>query len=214
MELEQLKDMWKEQEPPKALSDVQPLLARKSNSPIAKMKRHLMIELIAVIILYGLVIIYFFAAYGGRFASVSLLYLLIGLVFCIYYFKKFRLLNEMQCMACQVKTNLSKQLNTLEKYIRFYLIAGTALIPVVLIFFYWFENTYMPKGREFFFVQPSDSISVLYSLSMFLLKTTIVTIIFYYINKWYVRKLYGKHIEKLREMLSQMEDDAVSSYPK
>ncbi|HLO82713.1 MAG TPA: hypothetical protein VK166_17230 [Chitinophagaceae bacterium] len=211
MELEQLKDMWKKEEPARPPRDVQPLLNRKSNSPISKMKKHLVMELAAVIIMYGIVIIYFFAAYGGRFSSVSILYLLIGVVFCIYYFKKFRLLNEMECMACQVKTNLSKQLNTLEKYIRFYLIAGTALIPIVLIFFYWFENTYIPKGREFFFLQPSESVTVLYSLTLFTLITTVATILFYFINKWYVRKLYGKYVDKLKEMLLQMEDDTVYS---
>jgi len=211
MELEQLKDMWKEEEPARPPRDVQPLLNMKSNSPISKMKKHLVMELAAVIIMYGIVIIYFFAAYGGRFSSVSILYLLVGVVFCIYYFKKFRLLNEMECMACQVKTNLSKQLNTLEKYIRFYLIAGTALIPIVLIFFYWFENTYIPKGREFFFLQPSESVTVLNSLVLFALITTVSTILFYFINKWYVRKLYGKYVDKLKEMLLQMEDDTVYS---
>jgi magnesium-transporting ATPase (P-type) len=210
MELEQLKDMWKEQEPARP-RDVQPLLNKKSNSPIAKMKKHLVMELTAVIAMYGFVIIYFFAAYKGRFSSVSILYLLVGVVFCIYYFKKFKLLKEMECMACQVKTNLSKQLNTLEKYIRFYLIAGTALIPLVLIFFYWFGYTYIPRGREFFFPQPSETTTVLQSIAIFTLITAVATILSYYLNKWYIRKLYGKYIDKLKEMLSQMEDDAVYS---
>jgi hypothetical protein len=210
MELEQLKDMWKEQEPDRP-RDVQPLLNKKSNSPIAKMKKHLVMELSAVILMYGIVIIYFFAAYKGRFSSVSILYLFIGVVFCIYYFKKFKLLKEMECMACQVKTNLSKQLDTLEKYIRFYLIAGTALIPLVLIFFYWFGYTYLPKGREFFFPQPSETITVLQSIGIFMLITTVATVLSYYLNKWYIRKLYGKYIDKLKEMLLQMEDDAIYS---
>jgi hypothetical protein len=210
MELEQLKDMWKEQEPDRP-RDVQPLLNKKSNSPIAKMKKHLVMELSAVILMYGIVIIYFFAAYKGRFSSVSILYLFIGVVFCIYYFKKFKLLKEMECMACQVKTNLSKQLDTLEKYIRFYLIAGTALIPLVLIFFYWFGYTYLPKGREFFFPQPSETITVLQSIGIFMLITTVATVLSYYLNKWYIRKLYGTYIDKLKEMLLQMEDDAVYS---
>lgn len=210
MELEQLKDMWKEQEPARP-RDVQPLLNKKSNSPIAKMKKHLVMELSAVILMYGIVIIYFFAAYKGRFSSVSILYLFIGVVFCIYYFKKFKLLKEMECMACQVKTNLSKQLDTLEKYIRFYLIAGTALIPLVLIFFYWFGYTYLPKGREFFFPQPSETITVLQSICIFMLITTVATVLSYYLNKWYIRKLYGKYIDKLKEMLLQMEDDAIYS---
>ena len=37
--------------------------------------------------------------------------------------------------------------------------------------------------------------------------TAIVTTIFYFLNKWYVRKLYGKHVEKLKEVLREMEDE-------
>jgi hypothetical protein len=211
MELEQLKEMWKEQAPDEAPRDVQPLLGRKSNTPIAKMKRHLIAELIAVILLYGIVILYFYIGWKGRFVSVSILYLIIGTFFCIYYYKKFRLLNEIECMACQVKSNLSKHVATLEKYIRFYLLAGTAIIPIVLLFFYWFEFTYIPRGKEFFFPQPSETVSIARSLGQLALWVTVLTFLFYYVNKWYVRKLYGRHIDTLIEMLSQMEDDTTDS---
>ena len=36
--------------------------------------------------------------------------------------------------------------------------------------------------------------------------TIVLTIIIYYLNKWYIKKLYGKHINKLKLMLEQMED--------
>ncbi|HEX5667294.1 MAG TPA: hypothetical protein VFX73_00755 [Chitinophagaceae bacterium] len=211
MELEQLKDMWKEQAPEQAPRDVQPLLGKKSNTPIAKMKRHLIAELIAVVLLYGIIILYFFLGWKGRFVSVSILYLIIGTFFCIYYYKKFKLLNEIECMACQVKSNLSKQVATLDKYIRFYVLAGTAIIPIALLFFYWFEFTYIPRGKEVFFLQPSETISVARSVGQLALWIVISTFFFYYINKWYVKKLYGRHVDTLKEMLSQMEDDTIYS---
>ena len=45
------------------------------------------------------------------------------------------------------------------------------------------------------------------SILAWVILTAIVTILFYFLNKWYVRKLYGKHVEKLREVLSEMEND-------
>jgi hypothetical protein len=175
------------------------------------MKRHLIAELIAVILLYGVVILYFFIGWKGRFISVSILYFIIGTFFCIYFYKKFKLLNEIECMACQVKSNLSKQVATLDKYIRFYLLAGTAIIPLALLFFYWFEYTYIPRGKEVFFLQPSETISVAKSVGQLVIWIIVSTICFYYINKWYVRKLYGRHVDTLKEMLSQMEDDTIYS---
>jgi hypothetical protein len=207
MELDELKDIWKEQRPEPVVTDVTPLLGRRSNTPIAKMKRHLIIELIGVIILYGSIIAYFIAKLGSRYISISVLYFLIASLFCVYYYKKFRLLKEMECMACEVKSNLSKQVAILEKYIRFYLWAGTAIFPIVIIFFYWFEYTYVPQGKEHFFILPSENISAAQSVGALLLWIIPLTILVFYINKWYVRKLYGKHVQSLKEMLAQMEDD-------
>jgi len=34
----------------------------------------------------------------------------------------------------------------------------------------------------------------------------IVTILSYLLNKWYVNKLYGQHIKKLKNLLHQMEE--------
>ena len=207
MELDELKDIWKEQAPGQVSKEVQPLLSKKSNTPIAKMKRHLNMELLAVVVLYGFIIIYFMAILGSRYFSISVLYFIIGSLFCVYYYKKFKLLKEMECMACEVKSNLSKQVDTLEKYIRFYLWAGTAIVPIVLIFFYWFEYTNFPPEKEHFFILPSDTNSITKSIGSLLKWVIPTTVLFYFINKWYVRKLYGRHVDSLKQMLAQMEDD-------
>jgi hypothetical protein len=211
MEFEQLKDMWKEQEASGPQIEVQPLLGKKSNSPIAIMKRHLTVELILVIVLFGLVIAYYLIAFNGKFAVVSTIYTITGILFCFYYYKKYRLLNDMECMACQVKSNLSKQVSTLEKYVRVYLLAGTAVLPIFMIFFYWFEYTYIPKGRPHIFLLPSETVGLAKSLGVFTLWVVGASVVGYFVNRWYVQKLYGKHIDKLKQMLLQMEDDTALS---
>lgn len=211
MELEQLKDMWKGQDTEGPPIEVQPLLGKKSRSPIAIMKRHLTIELIFVILLYGLVIAFYLLAFDGKFAVVATIYIVTALLFCFYYFKKYRLLKNMECMACQVKSNLNQQVKTLEKYVRFYLLAGTAVLPVFLMFFYWFEYTYIPPGAPHFFKLPSETVSIWKSLGLLLFWMTVATTAGYFVNKWYVKKLYGKHVDQLKQMLLQMEDDTVYS---
>lgn len=200
-----MKDMWKGQEAETPPIAVQPLLGKKSRTPISIMKRHLTIELLVVIVSYGLVIAYFLLAHRGRFAVISGIYILTGLLFCVYFFKKYRLLNSMECMACQVKSNLSKQVSTLEKYVRFYLLAGTAIIPIFLLFLYWFEYAFIPPDKTIF-LMPSEKISMLHSLSIVVFWALISIVPAYYLNRWYVNKLYGRHINKLKEMLGQMED--------
>lgn len=203
MELEQWKDVWKKQEDSPTPS-LREMLGKPSNSPIAKMKRNLILELIAVLISFGVVVVYYLTAYKGKFQEVGWMYLGMMILFVVYFVFKFRLLTKMECMACEVKSNLFKQVNTLEKYVRFYLITGTALIPMVILFFYAFSWIHFPEGRGLF-LQPSNSTSLLTSVLILLLVCVTSTIGMYYINKWYIRKLYGNQIERLKKMLEQLD---------
>jgi hypothetical protein len=205
MEIDHLKELWQQQEPEKVPENIGQLLGKKSNGPIAKMKRNLLIELIIVVVTYGIVIIYFFTAFSGRLNSLAWVYLFIGLVFIIYFARKNRLLNEMECMSCQVRSNLSKQVAVLEKYVRFYLVAGTAIIPLLALYSYLVlipQSRYVNGSRNL----SQSGMSFVLEIFIWLGVTVLLTITFYYLNKWYVKKLYGNHINKLKLMLEQMED--------
>lgn len=203
MELDQWKDVWKKQEatPTPSLKEI---LGKRSHSPIAKMKRNLFLELLAVIIGFGTVVIYYLTAYKGKFQEVSWLYLLLMVIFLVYFYFKNRLLTSMECMSCEVKSNLLKQVSTLEKYTRFYLIAGTVLIPLVLLFFYAFAWYHFPHGR-YIFPLPSEKTSIWQSIGTVVVICVLSTFAMYHANKWYIRKLYGNQIKRLRTILEELD---------
>lgn len=97
------------------------------------------------------------------------------------------------------------QLNTLKKYVRFYLIAGTALFPVAMI----------ATGMIVFFYSPdiSNELKDLSGKTMWVftavlvLCSAVLTVPMYFLNKWYVRKLYGQHVEKLKTIVEEMNED-------
>lgn len=205
MELDHLKELWQQQEPEKVSGSLRQFLGKKSHGPIAKMKRNLLYELIVVIITYGVAIIYFFTSFAGRLNSLAWIYLILTVIFIIYFIMKNKLLNEMDCMACQVKSNLSRQVDTLEKYVRNYLIVGTAVFPMFILY------TYFVVIPEASFIKGNDHLSekglpFFWETTIWVIATIVLTIIIYYLNKCYVKKLYGKHINKLKLMLEQMED--------
>jgi 4-hydroxybenzoate polyprenyltransferase len=209
MELEKWKDIWKEegQEPSNDAQKLRSLLDKKSNSPVAKMKRNLRVELWFVIITYGAMILFYFLAFKGRMSAVSWFMLFIGLLFVIYFQRKNKLLTEMECLSCEVKSNLQKQTTTLEKYIRIYLIGGTVLAPVSLLFFGWFFYARAWTNVNDTIFYPGEHNPIWKVILAWVILTSIVTFLFYVLNKWYVRKLYGKHVEKLKEVLNEMEND-------
>jgi Flp pilus assembly protein TadB len=171
------------------------------------MKRNLKMELWIIILSYGAMIVFYFIAFKGSMSAVSWFLLFIGLLFVIYYQRKNKLLTEMECLSCQVKSNLQKQTTTLEKYIRFYLIGGTLLAPLSLLFFGWlfYFKAWRNVNDSIFF--PGVHNPMWKAILAWVILTAIVTFLFYLLNKWYVQKLYGKHVEKLKEVLSEMEDD-------
>jgi len=204
MELDSLKDLWRDigQKDVRRESDEQILrmLHKRSQSPIEKMKRNLRSELTAVIILYSLPIAYFLTASNARYWELALLLLVIGIFFGFYYYHKNKLLREMQCVTCEVRSNLERQVSTLRKYVRFYFISGTVLTPIAYFataFIVWFKS---PVAATIARSPNRLEYAVLIGVGLAL------TIASYFLNIWYVNKLYGQHINKLKNLLGEMEE--------
>ncbi len=95
-------------------------------------KRNLNRELIAVLIIYSLTI-WYIVTFQRMYSELAVVrWHLVGGAFLFYYYRKSKLLKQMECVACEVRSNLKQQLGTLEKYVRFYFIAGTILTPLGL----------------------------------------------------------------------------------
>ncbi len=202
MELDNLKEAWKGHTVKNAAEsneDILSMLHKKSQRPIAKMKRNLFRELIAIIVLYTASIIYYITADRGKFWEVALMLFIIGVLFLFYYYRKNKLLNKMECVACEVKSNLQQQVSTLEKYVRFYFLVGIILTPLA----------YFAAG--FFVLYKSPGITMSTSFYMWFIGSGIImTIVLYFLNVWYVNKLYGQHVKQLKELLKQMEETTES----
>ena len=210
MELDDLKDIWKEVGEKPILQQQQPLmemLSKPSHSPIAKMKRYLLAELVLLIVLLGACAIYYFIAFKGTFSIFAWMYIIIAIAFGIYYYYKNKLLNEMQCSNCMVKANLERQVNKLQKFVRAYLLYGTLLLPVVILFLWIVLYSRLPHLGDWMIFFPSNKMPLWETILINTVSLTLVTIILYYLNKGYINKLYGRHIKRLREIIREMNDE-------
>lgn len=205
MELDQLKEMWSDVGQSKTSTseqELQAILQKKSKSPIAKMKRNLFIEMLIVVVLYSSSILHYFIKFKGAMLSLAWLMLISGLLYMIYYVRKRKLLNEMECVTCEVRSNLQLQVRTLQKYIWFYLVVGTLLFPFIMLTSGVIIFLYDPKMQA-----NSASISFWPFFLSLLIITAVLTIPMYFLNKWYVRKLYGQHAEKLKQTVNEMSEE-------
>lgn len=223
MELDSLKDIWKDLDE----ADLQPgrdvpissMLQKRSQSTIARLKRNLNRELIAVLIIYSLTI-WYIITFQRMYSELAVLLALVGGAFLFYYYRKSKLLKQMECVACEVRSNLKQQLGTLEKYVRFYFIAGTILTPLA---YFAAGMIILFNGQEVNSHMVDVSIDAQTSVAqmpiaqhisnhrffvLFLSIGAALTLGSYFINRWLIGKLYGQHIQKLKDLLTQMDEEA------
>lgn len=221
MELDSLKDLWKnldEQDlrPGKEEVPILSMLHKRSQSSITRLKRNLNRELAALLIIYTLTI-WYIITYQRLYWELALLLFFVGLAFLFYYYHKNKLLKQMQCVACEVKSNLKRQLATLEKYVRFYFIAGTILTPLAYFAAGIIILMDSPAPVPLNDLPPDGTVAVgqlpivnhITNSRFFFLFISIgigLTVSTYFVNRWLISKMYGQHIQKLKELLHQMED--------
>ncbi|MFN5135223.1 MAG: hypothetical protein ACK5DG_07890 [Chitinophagaceae bacterium] len=205
MELENLKTIWKDvgiTVQGTSAEELEQLLSKKSKSPIAKLKRNLLWELIAVAVLYGITIIYYLSANKPGMLYMVTMLLVVGALYGWYYISKRKLLNSMECVTCEVKSNLSTQLTTLEKLVKLYLWVGTLLVPFLLILSFLVGLFFSDNGE--LLAKLGNEIIII--LVIWALISFVLTIPVYFLNKWYINLLYGRHVKKLRQIVNEMNE--------
>lgn len=226
MDLDNLKEIWKDLDEkdfhptnrggmrPVAVSheeEIAAILRKRSQNPIAKIKRNLGWELAVILVLYSVTMWYYITAWHGQYWEIAILLGIIGASFVVYYFRKNKLLREMQLVDSEVKLNLEKRLHTLEKYVRFYFVSGTVLTPAayfvagLIVFFKTPPSATDNKMPPMFTHITGHDYFVLFTVS-----GVALAIGSYFLNIWYVNRLYGRHINKLKNLLNQLEEGEVS----
>lgn len=209
MELDAMKELWKDagidNKPSPHNSEIIGMLNKSPRSPVAKMMRNVLIEMTLIIILFGGVALYYFVSFHGRFISIAWVYIATAAAYVFYYYQKWRLLRSIQCVACRVKSNLERQVNKLTKYVRFYLISGTLVVPVIFIFLGLLFYFKFPEGVLKPIFPPSKAVT-LYTWTMWILFLAGITLFAWWGNRYFIWKLYGRHILRLKELLTQMEE--------
>ena len=211
MELDSLKYVWRTLEstpvPEKSPDEIRALLSLRSKGPVAKMRRNLAGELALVAVTYTPAILFYFLGFEGRLSIIAWLFIFLTVFLAVYFYQKNRLLKTMQSTNASLLYSLQRQVGTLKRYIRFYLWSGTIMIPVMTALTWLIIRWKYP---------PIPGADLFYRLSglpwwqhplTWLTLLVPVTIGMYFVNAWYVGRLYGQHIRKLQDLLREMEEE-------
>ena len=202
MEIEDLKYIWKKQNEgfkPKDEAELATMLKGKSTSIITRLKRNVWIELIFTF-LGGLgLLTYALTLPDGSLKWTSISLLILFAIYSFYYLKKLRLLNRFDPGNDHIKANLQGLIQNLKSYLKFYKRSYSVLYPVY--FFLGLLFAAIERGTTGFLnkvSKPEVMITLVLGAGLFFVCST-------WLTSWYLRKLYGNHLEKLEKLLKELE---------
>jgi hypothetical protein len=201
MELEDLKSIWKSNAPeflPKNEQEIALMLKGKSLSIIEKIKRNVWLELIFTLAVSVVLLIYAVSLKTGALKWTSISLLLMCLVYTFYYIKKLTLLNRFSGVKENLRENISMLIENLTGYLKFYKNSYAILYPVY--FFLGLLFGALERGTVKYIAFLSRPSTIIYLLLMAALFFFIST----WFASWYLKKLYGNHLDKLKNLLREL----------
>jgi uncharacterized membrane protein (DUF485 family) len=201
MELEDLKSIWKGNLfEAKQTDEIAAMLKGRSNLTIARLKRSVRFELLLTIA-FGLLLLYLAITLRSgavKWSIVSMV--LLGFAYIIYYVMKMRVLNRFDPSQQNIRENLEKLVSSMEAYLKFYKTSYTILYPVY--FFLGVVFVALERGMDAFLHQLGQPETIL----RFAFVSLVVLVVSLFLSKWYLKKLYGNHLDALKELLRDIKE--------
>lgn len=210
MELDELKYQLKNKlsgAHDKSADDLVRMLRIKTTSLIDKLKRSLYIEVVCAIVFTLLFAgIALFASYW----SLRIYFGVFSVVFGVFSFiigYLIRRVNDLSKGELAVKTNISALVKIIQEYVKRSFQFTMWLLPVCVMFSIWLGYNQPPQSR---FEMANPFIIHLKAKTQVYIFFTVyfggVAVGLYYVTKWYLKKLYGNYIKKLKLYLSELEE--------
>ncbi len=201
MELDELKNLWRKSDAgfrPRDEAELATMLRGQSKSVVNKLKRSVWFELIFTLIAGLILLIYSFTLPNGALKWTCVSILLVFVAYTFYYIKKIILLNKFNSVNENLKISLETLISSLTGFLKFYKNSYTVLYPVYFCVALMFVA--IERGIDNFLdvlVKPRTLIFLI-----------LVAVVFYFSStwlvNWFLKKLYGNHVEKLKTMLKEI----------
>lgn len=206
MEIDDLKAIWKKGEnfEPKNEAQIASMLKGQSKSILNKLKRNVWFEMIFTLISGIILFIYALTLESGALKWTSISIIVLFAVYSIYYIKKLMLLNKMDWGNENIKANLETLVANLNGYLKFYKRSYTILYPIYFVLSLLFVA--IERGMENFTEHLMKIETIVYLVGL----ATLFYFCCTWLVDWFLKKLYGNHLDKLKRLLEELEAPAIA----
>ena len=208
MELDELKNylnrQLEEQSPLQSSGEISAILRNKSIGIVDRIRRSLWIEL--VISLLAVMAVLYAKNLGGSYVMQIYFNIFLGitLMFLPIFIWLIRSTYQLSPELSSVKTNLTRLHLLISRFTRFYFIFSMAIFLPVIFYsliaaVYERTNQSLMESLQFYMQLPAVPLLLigLYILGF--------GIFLYFFARWYIRLLYGKYLDKLKDLLTELD---------
>ena len=208
MELDELKNylnrQLEEQSPLQSSGEISAILRNKSIGIVDRIRRSLWIEF--VISLLAVVAVLYAKYLGGNYVMQIYFNIFLGitLLFLPIFIWLIRSTYQLSPELSSVKTNLTRLHLLISRFTRFYFIFSMAIFLPVIFYsliaaVYERSNESLMESLQFYMQLPA--------VPLLLIGLYIVGfgIFLYFFARWYIRLLYGKYLDKLKDLLTELD---------
>jgi hypothetical protein len=204
MEIDELKEIWQITEPARNIEQVGRVLMVFGKDTVARFQMRLLKEVLLTAAVYLALAIAWYLAFGMRLMMV-ILFLLVSLIaFSIYALVKWRLLAQIGEASHPIKDTLVVRLTKLQSLMKLNVVAGTLSFPLTCLFFGW----QLVVNRDRLPVDGFMSTILNWPLSTLIIAAivfiTLATLLLWRGNHWYMQKLYGTEVSRLKALVDEM----------
>lgn len=178
-----------------------------TKSILGKIKKSMILEFILNIICIGGFAYFAYTTDHKGLAIYLWTFVGVGIVFLFILSKLYQQLLEVeQTSGSILKTRLEQLYTLLRKFVKHYFQITMALIPICLIYSFalgYYDEQYQSSTNS----TTGTSIEPYIVIALTLAYIIGFTLFIYYFTKWYLRKLYGKHLDNLQHLLDELNDN-------
>ena len=203
MELEELKYLFIEHSskaPNKSSPEtIAAMLKRRSASQTAALKKNLLIELV-IAVLFSFFPVYILTSYPGIYTrGMAILFLLTAAAFGAKIIMLLSAIHRYERTSFAIKQRLRLLIDILNRSARLYVqstIVAFPLLFAVAALLVYLDN--QNKDTLRFVATGTDAVMI------YVVSSLLWCVAMYFFTQWYVKKLYGNHINQLQSHLNEM----------
>jgi len=180
------------------------MLKSRAELSIKRLNRSIYFETISTFIALVVIVIYFyhlnsfvFIKWGGTFI-IALIVLYFGLIGWLY-----QQLNSIALVSVDMKLALKKKVGILKRFVNLYFWMNMVVAPVVFPIAVF--SGYFTGRNETDLFHDKFNLSEPHFLIPFVISFVLI-FLFYPFLKWYIKRLYGRHVKDLEECLAGLSE--------